>query len=456
MSVLRFFAIACIIVLVSVGWMILGMTVLVRTDDLQSRSSDGMNSLWGPEYLVQASPFWSPKATDNRDQNNAIAPASSDISVDLVNDYRYKGLLWFSTFTVRMTAKYAFFAATSAPSDTQPAQADGFFVMPLPKGVTGYDGLSVSIDSKPQDIPQSCIAKGQIVLPLNQAGPHVVTVSYATGGRRAWLYAPGDSPDVQARGEEIGVTPGQQLCRLQNFQLAVATSFDEIDYPKGARSPTAPAQAAPAGKGMIAQWKYENALTSQPMGIVMPQRINAGPIAARMSLFAPITLIFFFTVLFTVVAIKRINLHPMHYLFIAAGFFSFHILMSYLVDIVNIHATFWICSAVSLLLVVSYMRLVAGVKFAVFFVGLAQLVYLVGFSYAFFWAGRTGLAITVGAVVTLFILMQVTGRIQWHEYFKRNRAALPAALPGGSTLTPPLPPQINIDHGTSAAKPGQP
>ena len=47
----------------------------------------------------------------------------------------------------------------------------------------------------------------------------------------------------------------------------------------------------------------------------------------------------------------------------------------------------------------------------------AQFVYLVLFSYAFFLKGFTGLAITIGSVVTLFVVMQVTGRIRWAEKF---------------------------------------
>jgi hypothetical protein len=35
------------------------------------------------------------------------------------------------------------------------------------------------------------------------------------------------------------------------------------------------------------------------------------------------------------------------------------------------------------------------------------------FSYAFFWDGFTGLAITIGAICTLFFVMQVTGRTNW-------------------------------------------
>jgi inner membrane protein involved in colicin E2 resistance len=182
---------------------------------------------------------------------------------------------------------------------------------------------------------------------------------------------------------------------------------------------------------MIARWQYDNVRSRQMMGIDMPERPQAGPIAARMSFFAPVSLLFFLTVLFTVVVLKGLSLHPMHYLFIAAGFFAFHILMAYLVDLVNIHLAFWIAAAVSVLLVISYMRLVGDVKFAVIYVGMAQLVYLVGFSYAFFFEGYTGLTITIGAIATLFVLMQATGRVDWASVFDHQTE--------GTFEPPPLP-----------------
>ena len=76
------------------------------------------------------------------------------------------------------------------------------------------------------------------------------------------------------------------------------------------------------------------------------------------------------------------------------------------------------------------MRLVAGIRFAVLHVGLAQVVYLVGFSYAFFWVGKTGLIIAIGAVATLFVLMQATGRLNWHAIFN----------PPSEQPEPPMPP----------------
>jgi hypothetical protein len=81
------------------------------------------------------------------------------------------------------------------------------------------------------------------------------------------------------------------------------------------------------------------------------------------------------------------------------------------------------------LLVVSYLRLVVGMRFAALEAGTAQLIYLVLFSYAFFWRGFTGLSITIIAIITLFVVMQATGRIRWSERFAaRSRKPLPNAM----------------------------
>ena len=66
---------------------------------------------------------------------------------------------------------------------------------------------------------------------------------------------------------------------------------------------------------------------------------------------------------------------------------------------------------------VTYLRLVVGTRFATREAALAQFIYLVAFSYAFFLKGFTGLAITIGSITTLFVVMQATGKIRWKEKF---------------------------------------
>ncbi|MGA8837424.1 MAG: inner membrane CreD family protein, partial [Candidatus Sulfotelmatobacter sp.] len=137
---------------------------------------------------------------------------------------------------------------------------------------------------------------------------------------------------------------------------------------------------------------------------------------------------FFFFLMFIITTLRKIDLHPMNYFFLATAFFAFHLLLAYLVDHISIHAAMVVASVVSVGLVGSYLRLVVGLRFAALEAGTAQLIYLVLFSYAFFWKGFTGLAITIIAIITLFVVMQVTGRIRWSERFAaRAGAPVPSA-----------------------------
>jgi inner membrane protein involved in colicin E2 resistance len=134
-----------------------------------------------------------------------------------------------------------------------------------------------------------------------------------------------------------------------------------------------------------------------------------------MSFSAPISLGFFMVWIFVIGVLKRVEVHPVNHLFLAAAFFAFHLLFGYLADHLAVEWTFAISAAVSVLLVTTYLRLVVGARFAFLEAGLAQILYLVGFSLAHFWEGYTGLTVTVLGILTLFLLMQLTGRIRWAE-----------------------------------------
>jgi len=151
--------------------------------------------------------------------------------------------------------------------------------------------------------------------------------------------------------------------------------------------------------------------------MTMPQKPQPGPLAGEISYAAPVSLFFFFFLMFIITTVRNIDLHPVNYFFLATAFFAFHLLLAYLVDHISIPAAMALASLVSVTLVVSYLRLVVGLRFAALEAGTAQLIYLVLFSYAFFWKGFTGLSITVIAIITLFVVMQVTGRIRWSERF---------------------------------------
>lgn len=110
---------------------------------------------------------------------------------------------------------------------------------------------------------------------------------------------------------------------------------------------------------------------------------------------------------------RNVDLHPMHFFFIGCAFFAFHLSFAYLIDHLEIAPSFAISATTSVFLVISYARLFVEWAFAVREIGISMLLYLVLFSYTFMWEGFAGLSITVGAMITLFVMMQVTGRLDW-------------------------------------------
>jgi len=224
-----------------------------------------------------------------------------------------------------------------------------------------------------------------------------VLVSYESQGMNEWWY------DF-----------GAEVSQAKNFSLVLDTNFKNIDFSEESISPT---EKVATDEGWQLSWNYENRLSGGNIGMVMPGKLNPGPWAMQVTQAAPVSLFLFFFLLMVLATIKNVDIHPMNYFFIGAAFFSFHLLLAYLVDHISIHLAFWICSVVSIFLVVSYMRLVVGPRFAFMEIALSQLVYLVLFSYTFFYRGFTGLAITILCICTLFVVMQFTAKVDWAAVF---------------------------------------
>lgn len=393
-------AIIAIFICTTLAWMILGMTIVARTSSFGSELGPRVESTWGapqeqdPPLAYNARIV--PKQVDEiqngvttRKQidETVITPLSlerSRIQVGLNLDQRQKGLLWFPTYRVAYRGAYVFRNVTPYESVT--------LKLPFPQANAVYDDLVFRVDGKP--VPVSTTGSAAVATIQSKPGaPVQLEVGYRSQGMTTWHYSFGDG---------VG--------QVRDFVLDMHTDFARVDFPQGTLSPS---EKRRAGNGWQLTWRYVNLVTGSKIGMVMPEKIQPGPLAGRISFFAPVSLLFFFFLMFIISTMKKIRLHPMHYFFLATSFFAFHLLLAYLADHVSIHAAFAICSAVSIFLVVSYLRIVAGARFALVEAASMQFVYLVLFSYAFFLPGFTGLAITIGAIVTLFVVMQMTARIQW-------------------------------------------
>ena len=315
---------------------------------------------------------------------------SSAIDVNLDLEHRQKGLLWYSTYKVAFSGVYEFRSTSNKEQLVE-------FTLPFPTTQAIYDDLTFQVNGVSLPIVnENNAATLSVKIPAGKTAQ--LTTGYRSQGLNQWRYSFGK----------------QDVTQVRDFTLKMKTNFQDIDFPDNTLSPSIKRET---GTGWDLTWSYKNLLSGYQIAMVMPEKLQPGPLAGRISLFAPVSLFFFFFLIFIITTMRGIDLHPMNYFFLAAAFFCFHLLLAYLVDHVSIHMAFALSSAVSVFLVVSYLRLVVGMHFASREAALAQFVYLVMFSYAFFLKGFTGLAITIGSVTTLFVVMQVTGRIRWTERF---------------------------------------
>src|SRR5262245_7814870 len=403
---LRIAAITFIFLCTAVAWAILGATIFQRTYDLGTAAENRVESTWGtpqnqlpPQASFETEVSRKETSTENGKQiektvkekiSTPLSLDSSHINVGLNLEHRQKGLLWYSTYKVGFDGVYGF----HNPSDKD---QEVTFSLNFPATQAIYDDLVFTVDDVPLSLKnQNNSASGTARVAAGKTA--YLKVGYKSQGLNDWRYSFG----------------GAAVAQVRDFSLKMTTNFKDIDFPENTLSPT---EKTENSEGWNLVWNYKNLVSGYQIAMTMPEKLQPGPLAGRISFFAPVSLFFFFFLMLIITTLRGIELHPMNYFFLAAAFFSFHLLLAYLVDHISIHAAFAICSMVSIFMVVTYLRLVIGTRFAMREAAIAQFIYLVAFSYAFFLKGFTGLAVTIGSITTLFVVMQDTGKIRWKDKF---------------------------------------
>jgi hypothetical protein len=443
----RIAGIVFIFVATSFAWIVLGTTVTVRTQTQDGAIKEDVGQLWGtpqrqtaptvryvppppkphtavPTTIVAPIPTTIGTApsvattTAPADPNAVEVPLEAstvDVALDL--EHRQKGLLWYSTYRVRFDGEYVVANHSDETREYQVA-----FSFPTAGAI--YDNFRFAVGGKDID---DLRVNGQTIVghvKLAPGGTERVSIAYGSQGLDSWWY------DF-----------GSNVTQVKNLRLTMRTNFDEINFPQNAISPVSKTKT---DAGWELRWEYANLLSGVQIGMEMPQRLNPGPWVSQITFFAPVSLFFFFFLLFMISTIQRVPIHPMNYFFIGTGFFSFHLLLAYLVDHLPIHISFAICSVVSLFLVITYMRLVVGYRFAIFQVGISQFVYLVLFGYTFFFEKYTGLAVTIMSLVTLFVVMQATGRVDWSKLGQLGPPPSGVTPPSGATPPASATPSVSV------------
>lgn len=392
------------------AWLVLGSTLVVRSGEVSSQLRDSVHQLWGPPIeqrpptaLLQptrgAAPAPAEAVAAQPETEGALpSPAAppppaapivgSRLDVKLDLEHRKKGLMWFPTYEVAFDGRYTF-----ANEHDEARRLEVTF--PLEKADALYEGFEV-LNAEGQRV-RADVTDGvaRFEDAIGARSKQSYRIRYRSRGTSRFSY-------------QLTAGTGQ----VEDFELKLATSFSDVDFPQGTLSPSSSERGPDGFRGT---WKFASLVASSPIGVELPQLLNPGPLASKITFFAPVSLLFFFFVVAILGAAQGRQLDPLHYFFLGCAFFAFHLLFAYLVDHVAIAPAFVTSALVSTALVVTYARWFVGWKFALREMGLAQLIYLVLFSFSFFWTGFTGLAVTIGAILTLFLMMQITGKLRWGQ-----------------------------------------
>ena len=132
----RFLGIATVWIGCALAWVVLGSTLLVRSDDSSLTGNNDVHQLWGPP-TEQRQPVATYPDTRTVDDTRTVtdglggtrvvttqrteiydAPISltgSSIEVDLALEHRRRGLQWYPSYTVDLSGRYTFRNDTDEP-----------------------------------------------------------------------------------------------------------------------------------------------------------------------------------------------------------------------------------------------------------------------------------------------------------------------------------------------------
>lgn len=397
MKISQLFAIAGILLVTTVAWFVLGGAIRSRSENLGSGMRNEVLQIWGPE-LQQAHPHAFYRSPNVPNGKALIQSEQSRIHVLIDYQAKKRGLVSHRTYDVNFQGEYSFRNPTRIPQTM-------FVHFPLP-ATKGLRGVQVMLDDKETDVRRADDGSLELAVEVAASTAIKLKVVYQTNGTDVWLY---QFPHAD---------------RVRDFELFMKTDFPEYSFPVGCGSPTKRDEAA-----CEFTWAYQPDVLSAPnIGMEMPKILNPAPVAARISFFAPVSLLFFVTVVLLLGSLRGIILHPMHVCFVAAGFFSFQLLFAYLTDVIPLYVAFGISALVSVALVCGYLRAVGGDRLLRIALP-AQVGYMVLFSVSFFFDGMTGLTIAIGSVITLGLLMKVTAKTSWKEVFAPQKRPAPPVLP---------------------------
>lgn len=356
----------------SACWVCLAMVLGERQSSQDRYLREAVAGLWGRQ-LRQSGPTAS--------EGSGLELASTRAQVDLSLEPRRKGLCFYSTYTCRLQAEFQVKAAEKAA------------VLTLP--LSGVDGMLsdfvVQLDGRDQPL-QRADGGMQVLLPGDRA-LHRVNLGYRAQGCESW-----------------GYNFSNAALPTRSFELTVSTNFRDINFLDGSVSPVSRQNT---DQGLKLQWNYQRLLSGSQVAIELPALANAGPRLIQVCLSAPLGLGLYLLLLGAAAMRTGTRVQAMQGAFLLTSFYSFHLLLAYLGDLMPLPAALALAALLAITIHLSYLRRITSRRFAYVYAAPLLAVYLIGLSTALLWIPQRGLILIVTLLFSLTGLMHATSEVDW-------------------------------------------
>ena len=316
MTVRRLVAIAFILFGASVAWAMLGSSLLARTGSFDGRLEPQVQLLWGGPHRQVAPSVWilrpgtETETVETKEPDGRIVRSASHEAGDAPDPgaagsdarHRHARSRASAQGAALVSHLHASRSTPTIASRNPDAEARTMPVrFPLPAENALFDDFVFQLDGRQID------AAGDIAKEMSAA---VTAAAGATGDARR--------PVPVARHAHLDVCVRRKRRRAgARLRAGHAHQLSPTSTSRRARCRRARARRPITATNL--SWSFANLISGQAIGMELPERLNPGPFAARVTFFAPVSLLFFLTVMVMVGATSGPALHPMHYWFIACG-----------------------------------------------------------------------------------------------------------------------------------------
>src|SRR5947208_13622583 len=223
----RIAAIAFIFGCTAVGWAILGSTIFYRTYNGESGMAGGVASTWGGPQVQERPGIareWKEEKTVEMEEkgkkttrkesylrSEPVKIGGSQVAATLHIDYRQKGLLWFSTYTVDFNGAYTF-------QNPTPREEEFVIQLPFPAQQAVYDNVQLLLDDKPLAVTFSgsqAVARTR----LAAGAKSVLHATYRSQGLDSWRYSFSRANAEGSTTRENADGTGKEISQAHDFHL---------------------------------------------------------------------------------------------------------------------------------------------------------------------------------------------------------------------------------------------